>query len=162
MVFGGPGSGKSTLARALGDRLGLPVIHMDHIHYTAGWTPRPHPEKVAMVRERVAGDRWIFEGGMSSTYEDRAARADMIVYLDIPLAQRLFRVIRRTARYRGRTRPDLPEGCPERFDPAFLRWIVSTARRNRRRDLAFVAAHAAKARVLRSRRQVAIFLTGIA
>ena len=162
MILGAPGSGKSTLARALGDRLGLPVVHMDQIHYSAGWTPRPHAEKVEMVRERVQADRWVFEGGMSSTYELRAARADLIALLDFPLVQRLYRVTWRTLRHHGRTRPDLPAGCPEQFDPAFFRWIVETSRRNRRRDLAFVASHGDKGRVLRTRRQVARFLDEVA
>ena len=43
MVIGAPGSGKSTLARALGERTGLPVFHMDHIHHLPGWAERPPP-----------------------------------------------------------------------------------------------------------------------
>ena len=32
MIVGQPGSGKSTLARRLGERTGLPVVHIDTIH----------------------------------------------------------------------------------------------------------------------------------
>lgn len=37
MIVGHPGSGKSTLARAMGERTGLPVVHIDQIHWRPGW-----------------------------------------------------------------------------------------------------------------------------
>jgi adenylate kinase family enzyme len=36
MIVGQPGSGKSWLAGQIGKRLGLPVHHMDHIHWQPG------------------------------------------------------------------------------------------------------------------------------
>ena len=39
---------------------------------------------------------------------------------------RLWRVLRRTWQHYGHNRPDLPDGCPERFSPEFLWWIWST------------------------------------
>ena len=134
MIVGGPGSGKSTLARALGERTGLPVFHMDHIHYASGWVERTKAEKGALTREVHARDAWIFEGGHSATYAERAARADTLVWLDVPVGRRLVRVIRRTLRYRGTTRPDLPDGCPERLNLRtleFLWFVLSTRRRSR-------------------------------
>ena len=140
MIVGGPGSGKSTLARRLGEITGLPVYHMDLIHWLPGWTERPREEKDAMARAVEAGERWIFEGGHSRTYDTRAARADAIVWLDLPVVLRLRRVVRRWAVYRGKTRPDLPPDCPEHLDPAFLRYIVSSNRRVRRRNAALAGA----------------------
>ena len=162
MVIGGPGSGKSTLARRLGDVTGLPVVHMDHIHHLSGWKPRPMAEKLAMHDEVVARERWIFEGGLSKGYASRAARAELIVFLDVPVVQRLYRVTKRTLQHYGRTRPDLPDGCPEQFSGEFFWWIVSTARKNRLRDLALVERHAEKGRVLRSSREVARFVEEMA
>ena len=36
-VIGYSGAGKSTLARALGARYGVPVLHMDRVHWAPGW-----------------------------------------------------------------------------------------------------------------------------
>ena len=162
MVVGGPGSGKSTLARRLGAITGLPVHHMDRIHWLPGWVERPREEKVAMARAVEAEERWVFEGGLSATYATRAARADALVWLDLPVALRLWRVARRWAAWRGETRPDLPPGCPERLDPAFLAYILRSNARARRRNAALAGAVPEGAFVrLGSRRAVAAFRRGV-
>ncbi|MCT7373681.1 AAA family ATPase [Chelativorans salis] len=122
MIVGGPGSGKSTLARRLGEALDLPVFHFDHIHWKPGWTPRPDEEKQALVEEIIAGETWVLEGNHSRSYVLRMARAEMLVFLDLPRRLRMTRLLRRWLKYRGRTRPDLPEGCPEHLSLEFLRW----------------------------------------
>jgi len=126
MIVGQPGSGKSTLARELGERTGLPVTHVDHIHWQPGWIERPRPARVEMALAVERGPEWVFEGGLSDTYDHRLSRADTLIILDLPLWLRAWRVLRRTLRHYGRTRPDLPADCPERFDAEFWRWIWDT------------------------------------
>ena len=115
MIVGQPGSGKSTLARALGARTGLPVVHIDHIHWQPGWIERSAAEKTKACLSVEAGEAWIFEGGHSVTWANRLARADMLLWLDVPVWLRLWRVVRRTFLSRGQDRPDLPPGCREGF-----------------------------------------------
>jgi len=129
MIAGGPGSGKSMLAAALGEKTGLPVFHMDKIHYRPGWVERSKADKDQLTHEIHIQDRWIFEGGHSSTFAERIARADTFIWLDVPVGLRIARVLKRSVRYYGRSRPDLPDGCPERFNwqtVAFLRFIWRT------------------------------------
>lgn len=117
------------LASALGEKTGLPVYHMDKIHYRPGWVERSRADKDRMTHEVHMKDRWIFEGGHSSTYAERVARADTFVWLDVPVGLRMIRVLRRSVRYYGQSRPDLPEGCPERFNwqtVDFLKFIWRT------------------------------------
>lgn len=131
MIIGQPGSGKSTLARMLGRQTGLPVVHLDQIHWQPGWVARENAEKTRMCAEVHARDAWIFEGGHSATWPERLARCDTLIWLDVPLLIRVWRVIRRTWRDYGRSRPDLPSDCPERFDPAFYHFIWQTRKRAR-------------------------------
>ncbi|MDW4499003.1 AAA family ATPase [Sulfitobacter sp. D35] len=131
MIVGQPGSGKSTLARKLGALTFLPVYHMDHIHWTSGWIERAPRQKDALCAEVHARPEWIFEGGRSATFPQRLARADTLIWLDFPPTLRMVRVLRRTIRHYGRTRPDLPDGCPEQFNRAFLRYIWRTRQTHR-------------------------------
>ncbi|GAA6180468.1 ATPase AAA [Shimia sp. NS0008-38b] len=133
MIIGGPGSGKSTLARQLGDALDLPVKHMDRaVHWLPGWQERPKHDKAPIVARIIAEPAWVFEGGHSETYADRLARADILIWLDSPVITRLYRVICRTFRDHGKTRPDMQDGCQEslRELPEFILFILRTRKRS--------------------------------
>lgn len=124
MIIGGSGSGKSTVAHRLGDITGLPVIHIDKIHWQPGWVERPEDERYQLICNAVAADRWIFDGNYSSTFELRAARADTIIFLDISTPRRIARVVWRTLSNLGRSRPDMTEECPEALNARFVEFIV--------------------------------------
>ena len=161
MIVGQPGAGKSTLARQLGARTGLPVVHIDHIHWTPGWVEREREEKLAMMRAAERKESWIIEGGLSATWDTRLARADTVIVLDIPLALRLWRLLKRRVEFAGgQPRPDLPDNCPERFDAEFLKWIWDTRHSNRVRNRAVAdqAGPGVRTVVLTSPRAVRRFL----
>lgn len=138
MIVGGPGSGKSTLARALGAQTGLPVFHMDLIHWQENWVQRPLDEKTRLAQEIEQKDRWIFEGGMSVTYGSRLQRADTLIWLDLPVGLRLWRVTKRLFQHLGRNRPDLPKGCTEGLHIETLRFyhFIWTSRHSSRDKIA--------------------------
>jgi adenylate kinase family enzyme len=153
MIIGQPGSGKSTLARALGECTGLPVVHIDKIHWQSGWVERSKAEKTRLCREAEQQARWIFEGGHSATWFSRVARADMLIVLDRPVTLRLWRVLRRALRDLGKTRPDMAEGCPERLSslPEFIRYIWTTRHANQRKMRLLAAAAPPDCRVVHLR-----------
>jgi len=132
MIIGQPGSGKSTLARAMGEVLTLPVVHIDLIHWQSGWVERSAAEKDRLCSQAHAQDKWVFEGGRTPTWPERLDRADTLVWLDVPLPVRAWRVFWRTIQNQGNSRPDLPDGCPERFNWTFTKWIWNT--RHSQRD----------------------------
>ncbi len=160
MIVGQPGSGKSTLARRIGDLTGLPVVHIDQIHWTPGWVERTRDEKTRLCREAHAREAWVFEGGHSQTWPERLDRCDTLIWLDFPFHVRMARVLRRSLRHRGRTRPDMPEGCPERISWSFYRWIWDTRRSGRLQIEGLVSAAPSDKAVLVFRRvaQVKAFL----
>ncbi len=160
MIIGQPGSGKSTLARLLGEKTGLPVHHMDQIHWMSGWNERPKPEKIALAMEVQNRDAWIFEGGLRHTKDHRLARCDTLINLDFPLWLRAWRVGKRTVLHFGRTRPDLPDGCPEKISFEFWKWIWDTREKNRIANLRWMEEAGPHVTVhhFRTRAQVRCFL----
>jgi adenylate kinase family enzyme len=137
-IIGPAGSGKSTLARALGRRLELPVIHLDAHFWSAGWVEAEKTQWRQTVQALAAAERWIIDGNYSSTMDLRLPLAETIVFLDFPRLLCLLRVLRRWLTYYGESRPDLPTGCPERFDVDFLRWIWNYPQRSRPRTVALL------------------------
>ncbi|MCO7612853.1 AAA family ATPase [Pseudomonas chlororaphis] len=165
MIVGQPGSGKSTLARELGQRTGLPVVHIDTIHWQPGWIERSPEEKTRLCLDVEAQDRWIFEGGHSATWDNRVARADLLIWIDRSATLRLLRVLRRTLLQRGQSRPDLPENCPEQLAnlPEFFRfmWRTKNSAREKMQQLVATAPSACRVVCLRSNRDIGIFLASI-
>lgn len=139
MIFGGAGAGKSTLARKLGEATSLPVIHIDHIHWQSGWVKRDHDEVRALISKKIKADEWIFDGRFALSSAHRLARADTVIYLDMPTWLRVLRVIKRTFTSFGKIRLGSAHGCPERFDWKYLKWVAQYEQRgDRTKALAFL------------------------
>lgn len=124
LVIGPCGAGKSTLAVELGRRLGLPVHHLDRLHWAPGWVEGDKHDLIEQVAAITAGPRWLIDGNYGSTMAERLARADTVVYLDFPIRLCFWRALKRVWTWRGRSRPDMTEGCPERFDMEFFLYIL--------------------------------------
>lgn len=143
MILGPGGAGKSELATLLSRRTGLPVVHLDVLFWREGWKPAPRDEARRALAEAIAGERWILDGNFfdeAGADDARFSRADTVVFLDLPRATCLRRVLSRLVRDRRRTRPDLPEGCREGFDPYLLRWIWRYPRTDRPRVLEILSS----------------------
>ena len=130
MIIGQPGAGKFHLARQMHDILHLPIYHMDWFDWLPDGTRRPDAERADLAREVHARDRWIFEGGHSATWPERLARADTVIWLDMPLGLRMWRAMRpigaaeRAARASER---------PEQTNQDFLAHVWRTRTRGRDR-----------------------------
>ncbi|WP_273725479.1 DNA topology modulation protein FlaR [Brucella gallinifaecis] len=138
MIIGGAGSGKSTLARSLGAITALPVVHIDTIYWLPNWTMRSRDEIGLLSNEIADRDEWIFEGNHSETMAYRASRAEMVIFLDISTPRRLWRILLRTLRHYGKSRPDMAEGCTERFDWEFLKFAANYRKNGRIRAKSFL------------------------
>lgn len=115
LVIGPCGAGKSTLAGALGPRLKLPVFHMDELNWKPGWIESSKDEITSNLHDIIATNRWLIDGTYGETLGPR---------LDFPISLCVRRLLKRIWTYRGRSRPDMTEGCAERFDVAFLLYLI--------------------------------------
>ncbi|GES45483.1 ATPase AAA [Rhizobium dioscoreae] len=124
LIIGCSGTGKSTLAQAIASLRGLTYVSMDRdIFWLPGWKSRPRPEAIALIEQAVAGPRWIMDGNSPGTLPLRLPRTDLVIWRRSPRYVALRGVISRWLRYRGRSRPEMAPGCPERLDWKFLRYI---------------------------------------
>lgn len=137
-VVGSTGSGKTTVARSIGERLGIPVVEMDAIHWGPDWTPQPTGQIRGKVAEAVAGDSWVVDGNYRSISQELVwSRADTVVWLDMSFWTNARQLLRRTY-LRVVRREELWNGNRESLRAAFGRdsilwWLVKTHRANRRR-----------------------------
>lgn len=139
LIIGCGGSGKSTLARSLGELLRLPVWHLDRLFWRRGWVNIPIEEFDKHLRKVLATQYWIIDGNYNRTLPLRLSRCDTLIYLDYSRITCLRGVLWRVLSNHGRTRPDMAEGCPERVDGEFLRWIWTYRKTHRAKNLAMLA-----------------------
>lgn len=124
VIVGSSGSGKSTLARQLGDKLNLPVIHLDKHFWHPGWVGTEPAEWAQKVGHFAAQNSWIIDGNYRNTLDIRLQRADTVIFLDLPRWVCVWRATKRRFQYFNQQRPDIAEGCEEKvLDPAFPRFL---------------------------------------
>ena len=123
LVLGPSGSGKSTVGKRIGGILGIPAVHLDMHFWKPNWVETLKDEWPDKVKELIAAEAWVMDGNYTSTLKMRTDAADTLIFLDMTRRLSYFRVITRYLRNRGRTRPDVTEGCPEKIDLDFIRWI---------------------------------------
>jgi len=161
LILGGCGAGKSTLARKLHKKVGLPVIHLDQHYHLPNWEEPSKEAWRSTVQKLVEGDQWIIDGNYGSTIDLTFRAADTIIYLDIPTTKCTWRVLKRTWKYYGQVRPDMPEGCTERFTFEFLHYVAMFGVIKRPGLLKKVDAFAGNKTILRSDKEVDAFLENI-
>ena len=128
-VVGVSGAGKTTLGRRLAERLEVPYVELDSIFHQPGWQELGREEFRRRVAEVVAGDGWVVDGNYSPVQDLVWARADTVVWLDLPRPLVMRRIVARTLR-RTLTREELWNGnrepllAPLRLDPErnMIRW----------------------------------------
>ena len=128
LLVGCGGAGKSTMARAMGERFSLPVVHLDRLWWLPGWEHISREEFDEKLSIELKKPEWIIEGNYSRTFAMRLKSADFCILLDLDTAACLKSAYARWETYRGRSRPDMTEGCEERVDPEFEQWILDFKR----------------------------------
>lgn len=122
-VIGCGGAGKSTFSRRLSEILKIPVCHLDKLFWKPGWTPTPNDEWDDLIKNLVSKEEWILDGNYGRTMDIRLANADTIIFLNMPMYLCIYRIIKRRLMYNGTSRPDMNEGCPEKLDINFIKWV---------------------------------------
>ncbi|UTR05963.1 DNA topology modulation protein [Alkalihalobacillus sp. LMS6] len=160
VLIGSGGAGKSTLARQLSEKLNIEVFHLDALHWKPNWEMTSREEQEETQHSLVEKDEWIIDGHYGGTLPIRLQACDTIIYLDMPRSVCVYRAIKRYRMYRHKTRPDMHEGCEEKLDPAFLKWIWDFQKKKRPAILEMIDRYSEGRQVfiLKSKREVEAFM----
>ncbi|WP_329126883.1 hypothetical protein [Streptomyces sp. NBC_01465] len=107
-VVGSPGAGKTTLARQLAGVTGLPLVHLDDLHWLPDWRRPDRARWQRIQAEAAAADRWIIDGHYENDLSIRLRHADVAVVVDSGRLRCLLRVLWRGGRIRTGSRELLP------------------------------------------------------
>ena len=103
---------------------------------------------------------WVMDGNYERTLPWRLCYAEAAVFLDLSAEECLQSVRARVKEYRGRTRPDMAEGCEERLDEEFETWIETYQDETRGKVLRAVQASEVPLFVFPSRGEAWAWLEG--
>lgn len=156
IVIGCPGSGKSTVSRALHNKTGIPLYHLDMMYWNANKTTVEKSvflERLSAVLEK---DEWIIDGNYGSTMELRMAACDTVIFLDYPLEVCLGGIKER----RGKPRSDMPWVETDE-DAEFIEFIKNYNEQQKPKVLELLKKYSDKnIIILESREKADAFLNG--
>lgn len=130
-VVGSGGAGKSALTTKLSDILNIPVYHLDVYFWKPNWQMIDSLSWNDINDKLINGEYWIIDGNFKSTMAKRLKSADTIIFLDIGRITCLLNAWKRYFKYRNKRRPDLAEGCYEKIDFEYYKWIWDYKNRSR-------------------------------
>ena len=156
IVIGCPGSGKSTFARALYDKTGIPLYHLDMMYWNADKTTVEKSVFLERLSAVLKKDEWIIDGNYGSTMELRMTACDTAIFLDYPLDVCLDGIKER----RGNPRSDMPWIETEE-DAEFIEFIKSYNEQQKPKVLELLEKYSDKNIVIfKSREEANAFLNG--
>src|SRR5262245_19831213 len=133
LVMGSSGSGKSTFARRLSDMTGIPFVSLDALYWRPGWVASDNAEFGDRVAEVARQPQWVMDGNYTrhGAGELRREISDTVIWFDLPRRSCMLGIMRRIAGSYGQVRPEMAEGCPEKIDFEFFRYVWTYRRKQR-------------------------------
>ena len=130
LVMGSSGSGKSTFARRLSEIAGIPFVSLDALYWKPGWVASDNAEFGQRVAEIARQPQWVMDGNFTNhgAGELRRHSSDTVIWFDLPRRSCMLGIMRRIAGSYGRVRPEMAEGCPEKFDFEFFHYVWTYCR----------------------------------
>lgn len=161
LIIGSPGSGKSRLSVLLGTKLNLPVVHLDKLFWLDGWTSRDKEEFDSLLLKELEKDKWIIDGNFKRTLELRLKYADSVILLNYPSFVCRLRVLKRIVFNRRKTRPDMANNCPERYDRKFMQYVKAFKKESLPAIKKILQEEGAKVIEITNDRQLKLFLQNV-
>jgi adenylate kinase family enzyme len=137
------------------------LIHLDQLYWQPGWQEPSRELWLTLVQRELEREAWIMDGHMGGTIPLRLRAADTVVFFDFPTRVCVRRAALRLWKGYGNVRQDMADGCPERIDLAFLRFILGFRRTRRPGVLEALAGFEGELMIFRQPRDAERFLLGL-
>jgi len=138
LVMGSSGSGKSTFSKRLSAITGIPMVSVDALYWKPGWVESGKDEFHERLSAAARQPRWIMDGNFTShLVELRRDACDTLIWFDLPRVTCVVGILTRVAKSYGQVRPEMAEGCPEKIDLEFFRYVWTFRERIRPKLLAY-------------------------
>ena len=160
LIIGCPGAGKTTLARQLGEKLNLPVVHLDRIFWAPGnWEHLEQKDFDKVLLTELEKSKWIIEGNYDRTLPLRLQYCDAVIWLDFSRWACMGGWFKRMITNWGKVRPDMAPGCVERYEQEFAEFIWNFRKDNQEKYYRLLnEVKNVETIVLKNRRMVKQFL----
>jgi len=164
-IIGYSGAGKSTLAKELAERYQADVLHFDTVNFLPDWQVRDKEDQERITKAFLdTHASWVMDGNYAKLfYERRMLEADVIILLLFNRFSCLFRAYRRYRKYKNSIRPDMADGCKEKFDLEFIKWILWDGRTKRAKTQYknVMSQYSEKVIIIRNQKQLDTYVKGI-
>lgn len=129
-IIGYSGSGKSTLSKKLSEIYNCPLLYLDTIQFEANWKIRDIDEGRLMVGEFLKNDSWVIDGNYKKFFQEKRLQdADKIIFMNFPRRICFPQAFKRYLHYKNKTRESMADGCNEKFDLEFIKWLLFEGRK---------------------------------
>lgn len=156
-VIGYSGSGKSTLAKKLSEISDVPLLYLDKVRFLPGWKERPEQECIEIIENFLKNNEWVIDGNYNNwLYDRRMKESDLIIFMNLSRIRCFIGALKRYLTYKKKRRESITEGCPEKLDSEFVKWVLHEGRKadRRKRFNSVCGKYSDKTIICRSRRDV--------
>lgn len=150
-VMGPSGTGKTTVCKMLGEKFKIPYLHLDSVYWLKDWESRDKEDFNRVMKDYLTKNKsWVIDGNYSNHkhFQYRLDTADIIIFLDYGTKASLKGIYQREQQYKHRVRSDMAEGCVEKVDQAFLKFVAGYYKRRAKHVIAQINKQKHKKQVL--------------
>lgn len=122
-IIGCPSSGKTVLSEKMQCIMHREAVHLDKLLWLPDWQMMEFSQREKIHDDIINQPQWLMDGMWRSHLPRRFERATLVIFLDYRRRISLRRAVKRRIVNSGRQRQDMAEGCKERLDGYFLKYI---------------------------------------
>lgn len=133
---------------------------MDKIFWKPGWIESDRAEFRSAMIKIMEQPEWVIDGNFDGSLSLRLEYCDTVIMLDYNRLTCFMGYFNRYLKFKGKSRPSMTEGCEEKLDWSYLKWLWKFPK-DRDKMVDKIKATDKKVLVFRNRKETAKFIAGL-